>query len=493
MPPDYLKSEGFWSWRRWTAAVAAPAAGLAVIALVQLAAFPAGYVGKEHDDALYVLASQSLLEGRYRMWFIPGRPPNTQTTPGLPALLLPAAWLAPENLLGYQFLAFLLLLLTDAALWYWLRRRFSAPAATALTALALLNPLVLARVGVVMPEVPFLSAALAVLLVWDRPGWAWGTGVLLLAAYLIRPAALPLWLAVGLALAFRRRWMDLAKAAVFPALGYALWRAWSRQGGGIQENLELAKSYGTQFFLNGFHIAAANLGRIADTMGAPFLPLSAAGTPAAAVLGGVLLALSTAGAFRLLRRDRAEPAALFLILSLAMHVFWPWWYFRYLVPLLPFLLWTGTALCPRPLPRRAAAVILAWCVVIFQWSAQGRYWTFAGRAGQPEMADTYAWVRANTPPETRLAGLLYGRDVLYTGRVVLPLPSYRSGEEFRGALRRAHVRYVLWEDRRDFGFSLARDPALNDIGKLRDVLESSGGFAPAFDDPAGRTRVFELR
>ena len=468
-------------------------AGLAVVALIQLAAFPAGYVGKDHDDALYVLASQSLREGRYQMWFIPGQPPNTQITPGLPALLLPAAWLAPENLLGYQFLAFLLLLLADGALWYWFRRRFSASAATALTALALLNPLVLARVGMVMPEVPFLLTTLIVLLIWDRPGWAWGTGVLLLLAYLIRPAALPLWLAVGLALAFRRRWMDLAKVAVLPALGYVLWWAWSRQDGGIQENLELLKNYGQQVFLNGSHIAAANIEQIAITMGVPFLPLSAAGTVGTTVLGGVLLVLAMAGAFRILRRDGAEPAAIFLILSLAMHIFWPWWYFRYLVPLLPFLLWTMTALWPRRFTHWAGLALLVWGVVIFQWSVQGRSWITKGRESQPEMAATYAWVRDNTPPETRLTGLMFGRDVLYTGRVVLPMPSYRGREEFSGALRRAHVRYVLWEDCRDLGFSLERASTINDIVKLQSILESSGDFAQVYNDPAGRTRVFELR
>lgn len=490
---DYPKSLGIPQLREFLTNPRSLGWIVVLIGLIQALGFPAAYLGSEHDDALYVLASQALREGHYRQWFLPGNLPLTQITPGLPALLTPASFLTPDALPVYSLVLLILLWAADAGVWFWLRRRHSPAASAALAAVILLNPLLLARVGVVMPEIPFLAATLWVLLRWDRPGAAWGNGLLMAFAYLIRPAALPLWGAVGVALAVRRRWGDLARTAAVPLATYALWAYWSRSGGGVQETIELGTRYGGDLWGTAGAAMMHNLREMSASLGMPFLPLGLVHSGAAPAMGGAVLLAAVAGLARRLRRDPADPGALFLGASLLMHLLWPWWYYRYLVPLLPFLVAAVVELRPTRLPRRTG-LLLAAGVAAFTWIVQGQAWT-RGRLAErtPALAGVYRWMKDNTSPADRFASLLYGRDMLLGERMVQPLSLFGDTDEAERRLEAAGIRYVLWEGRsEDFGLSnLNRERPQDHLARLETWLESPR-FTEVYRGEKGE-RIFQYR
>lgn len=465
-----------------------------LLALIPWWAAPRGYLGIENDDALYVLAARSLAEGHYRMWFLPGTPPFTDTTPGFPAFLLPAAALAPDSFLAHQLLAALYLALAAGAVALWFRRRYSTLAALTLGAAFALNPLVLSRAGIVMPEPVFLLAALGVFALLPGPGWK--TGLALLGAYLIRPAALPLWGAVGLSLALQKRRRDLIAAVSIPAAGFALWSLWARAGGGVQEAKELPLLWAALGAGRGGDLMRGNLRQILETWGRTLLPLPWAITAPAALLAGaapftcVLLGLQ-----RRLRANRGDAVAWFVIGSLAMHTLWPWWYERYLVALLPFLLLMAAEGLPAALKARPRATALAAAAVIAAaFFSQNIPLLRGGEAGRPPaLKNTYAWIQGNTTPGDGFASALYARDLIWTGRVFQPVGRAESSEGLAASLKQRRARYVLWEESVDFGLTRTDNALARGLAGVEAALKDADRFRPVRTDPAERATIYEVR
>ena len=465
-----------------------------LLALIPWWAAPRGYLGVENDDALYVLAARALAEGHYRMWFLPGAPPFTDTTPGFPAFLLPTAALAPDAFLAHQLLSALYLALAAAAVTFWFRRRFSTLPAVALGAAFALNPLVLSRAGIVMPEPVFVLAVLAVFALLPGPGWK--TGLALLGAYLIRPAALPLWGAAGLSLALQKRRRDLIGALAIPLTGFALWSWWARQGGGPQEAKELSLLGAMIDDGRGAALVLANGRQLLETWGRTLLPLPWAKNNLAALLAGAVpAALVLTGLIRRLRAHRADALSWFVIGSLAMHTLWPWWYERYLVALLPFLLRTAAEGLPLALKARPRATALAaGAVIAVAFLSQGIPLLRGDEAGRaPALKNTYAWIRQNTTPADGFASALYARDLLWTGRVFQPLGTADSAEALSASLRRRRARYVLWEEAVDFGLTRTDNALGRGLGNVAAALNDAARFRPAHDEPTERTTIFEVR
>jgi hypothetical protein len=465
-----------------------------LLALIPWWAAPRGYLGIENDDALYVLAARALAEGHYRMWFLPGTPPFTDTTPGFPAFLLPAAALAPDSFLAHQLLAALYLALAAGAVALWFRRRYSTRAALTLGAAFALNPLVLSRAGVVMPEPVFLLAALGVFALLPGPGWK--TGLALLGAYLIRPAALPLWGAVGLSLALQKRRRDLIAAVSIPAAGFTLWSLWARAGGGVQEAKELPLLGSALGAGRGGDLVVGNLRQILETWGRTLLPLPWALSARAALLAGAVpFACVIAGLHRRLRANRADAVAWFVVGSLAMHALWPWWYERYLVALLPFLLLMAAEGLPAALKARPRATVVgAAAVIAVAFFSQNIPLLRGGEAGRPPaLKNTYAWIQDNTTPGDGFASALYARDLIWTGRVFQPVGTAESSEGLAASLKQRRARYVLWEDSVDFGLTRTDNALGRGLAGVGAALKDAGRFRPAHTDPAERTTIYEVR
>jgi hypothetical protein len=456
------------------------------------AACPQGFLGREHDDALYVLAAQSVAQGHYRWWFLPGRPPILQTTPGWPALLATVAAAGPDAFWAYQQTAALFLAACVPLLWWWSRRRWPEPVALALTLLFALNPLVLSRSGIVMPEGPFLFATLLVLLSFERSGLLLGGE--LLAAYLIRPAAIPLWMALWIALAWRKRWRDLAWAAAIPLGGFALWWMWSRAGGGVQETNELRALYTGATPAMVWTNALTNFATFLRTLGQTLLPLPWARTGWALVPGIALVGWAAGGTIAALRRRPWEASNLFLPFSLGMDLLWPWWYDRYWVPLLAFLWAAALQAVPRPWiegkSKKVAAVLMVPALAAFLGQGLFLYRADSGNLS-PELAATYAWIQTHTGPGDRFASAFYGTDLLHTARLFQPLPVQTDAAAFARELDRRGIRFVLWKKRLDLGFTREGNGTLRALRETEGWLKDPALFRPRTESPSGEIALYE--
>lgn len=453
-------------------------------AALQAAAFPGQWFGAEGDEALYALLSRSLLRGHYGLGIFPGDPLFSQVTPGWPLLLAPAALVSGDSPLGYQAWSFLWLAACDALAFLWFRRRMGRAQAAALTALFALNPLVVSRAGVVMPELPGLAMVLAVLLMVDRPRPAPGlaSGAVLAAAYLVRPALLPLCIAVPVAYWLRGLRRDAVASAALAAGTWAAWRLWARWAGGFSDFGEGMGALSGAGFSHFPAVLSHNLLESIRLWGGTMTP--AGGPPAVATALGAAVALLAGFAAARRLRTRPDAAALFLAGSVLMHLAWPWWYERYLPPLVPFLIlgaWEG-ALRLGASRRQilAGAALLALIPLPWQAPAVIR----RARAAEPPMSDTHAFLKGL--PQDRLAvSVMYARDSWYSGRPVLPLPPVGS------YLERLRVGWVLWSEPGDLGSSLGEAfPASQDLARWSDLFKGPG-FRPVFKGGDGSV-VFEV-
>jgi hypothetical protein len=459
----------------------------AACAAVQWTAFPGQWLGAESDDAKYALLSRSLASGRYSLGILPGDPVLGEMTPGWPLLLLPAAALAPDAAAAYQLVSFFWLAACDVLLALFLLPRAGLAGAAALTAAFALNPLVLSRSGVVMPEVPGLAVALGSFLMADRrrpfPGWA--AGLLAALAYLIRPGLFPLVFALAAAYWVRGRRRDAAAALAVPAAAWGLWRAWAAGRPGVSDLQEGLGSVAASGWAAWPKIAAANLGAMAELAGRSY---SWKGEPGLWALAAAALLYGAAGlGLRRACRPRPPAWALFLGGMLALHAAWPWWYERYLVALLPPLLlaaWLGGR--SLGMTRRAGAAAALALALTPLW-VQGRA-VAARAAAEPPAREAYRFLRA-LPPEGLVASEGFAADAWYCGRPFVPLP-LGDAEAAPQALAATRVRWVFWAGTPEAGESLGRvAPLARALARWEDRL-AGPGFRRVWEGPGGA--VYEV-
>jgi hypothetical protein len=413
---------------------------LVLTVLVQALALPGAYLGFEHDDAVYVLAARALADGGYRFWTMPGHPKIDLFPPGLPLMLLPVAWLFPDRPGMYSLAAFGWLIATDMLALFWLRRRLGSKLALPAFLLFALNPIVLARAGTVMPEIPYLSLTLLFAMIAEQREFldGWYRGGLVALTWFVRPAGISMLPAALARPALRRDWRTLAQ--VLAALGLVLF-AWSRwTGGEVQEFTELAGGrHGLARLLSAFD----NIVFYSRGFGSAFLP----GNVPALLLGAAMAVLAGLGLWIELRRSPASPAAWLLLGWAGMHLFWPWRYERYLVPALPFVM----GYLPLPFKERNAVKGL-WVLVLAQglWASWRPIWAPV-RPSKPDAA--YEWVRTHTPANAVLASLFWGRDTLYAERSFVPLANAPDEAALAKALRRRGAERVFWVPPPDLGLS----------------------------------------
>ncbi len=464
---------------------ALPCLALGAASLAILCAAPAQYLGRQQDDLLYIISSHALASGGYRLFTSPANPPLVMITPGFPALLLPVTWLAGEWYAAYQLLCALLLAAVPWVLWAWLRRRLEATTALLACLVFATSPLVLSQAGTVMTEGLYTGLVVALLFLVEK-GRARHAGGLLLLITQVRPAGLSL-LPGALAKPLRERdWTRVMRLAAPTAFGLAAWSLWSWSvSGEVQELEELRLSYRGHPWLHPAAVAADNLRFYLASWGGCSLPASwtAAAPPVGAFLAGVTLA----GAWRRLRRGLWDPPVLMLAGGVLMHAFWAWQYERYLIPLLPWLLWLLSEGLGR-FARPALALLLAGQVAF-----HAPRWTLGNPAfREPELKETYAWLATRLKPAEALASPLYVRDGFHAARPAAALPDAPDPETFARALRARNVRAVLWEERLDVGLSAEKTAAVRRLlDRARSHLERPDLFRLVYDNPREGARVYE--
>ncbi|OGR88312.1 MAG: hypothetical protein A3J74_03150 [Elusimicrobia bacterium RIFCSPHIGHO2_02_FULL_57_9] len=455
---------------------------LSGVSLAILLSVPAQYLGRQQDDLLYIIASQALSEGGYRLLSAPGLPPLTMVIPGLPVLLLPVTFLARQNFLWHQLFCALIMASSPWLFWLWLKTRCGRTEALLLAALFGTSPLVLAQAGTVMSEGPYLILVFALLFALERRRRVPAViATLLLCLTQLRPAGLSL-LPAALK---QKKWSEGALITAIPAAALAVWSYWSWQAkGNVQESREFWLSYRGQPWHHLFALAFDNARFYLMAWGSCYLPVSWGAATSALALGALLLAIVIKG----MTRAGREPAILMLAAGLGMHAVWGWQYERYLIPLLPWLLWAGgKGLGPRARP--VLAVLLA-AQLLFHLP----YWV--GRAhsrSQPELAQTYDWIKFHTDPAAILASPFYVRDGYYAARPSLPLPDSEQPQEFAGRLKRARARYVLWQEDIDAGLSLAAGSAVQrKLNLVATHLHNRFLFHKIYENSSEKTALYEI-
>ena len=460
---------------------------LAACALLLLAFAPAQYFGRQQDDLLYFIGARALTMGRYCLLTDPACPPLTMINPLWPALLSPLA-LITERPGPFQALSALLLAAVPLVLWAWLRRRTGETQALLAAALFASSPLVFSQSGTVMSEAPFTLALLGMLLALDagRPLSAGLSAAALLLTRTAGVAALPALLSPLLK---KTRPRDAAKLLLPPALSFGAWCAWSWSRARTVEKFDMfSLTYGAAPLSKLARVVASNARFYASEWGSSFLPSGLASGRLSVVLGGALGAVVLFGLTRVLRKRRDDAAAWTLLATALMLGVWGWQYERYLIPLLPLLLW---ALC-EGLGKASARALGA--LLVLQLCAQTL--PRLGRPGpwsEPELAKTYAWLAARPAPAL-LSSAEPVRDGWLCGLASRPLPLASSDEAFAKALKSARIDFVLRVDGLDYGLNedASASPRLAVEAAYR-RLENPALFIKVHEEPSERAEVYAPR
>ena len=398
-------------------------------------------------------------------------------------------WLCRGWTGAYQLFCALILAGLPWLLWWWCRKRLGEFESMLVALLFATSPLVLCQSGAVMSEGSY--AALAVLFLTATEARRWpAAGALLLALTQLRLAGWSL-LPAALCGPWRRKDWRAAAATLLPAsLAALLWYVWSHvasQGAGEFHELELRASYQGRSWLLPLEVAFDNARYYLAEWGGSFLPLR--WIQAAGLAGAVLAALALRGARRVWPDSGSRSAVLMLCGAVLLHAFWPWRYDRYLIPLLPWLLWLLAAGAGRR-ARWLLSLLLA-----LQLTFQSARW-LAGVAAwrQPELSRTYAWLREHTDAADALTSALNVRDGFLSSRPSLPLPDTQDPDGFAEVLRRLRVRWVLWQDDIDIGLSVRRISTMErKLQRIRTCLDNDRWFQLAHEEPQEHSRVYELR
>lgn len=444
-------------------------------------------IGGVEDDAVHLLLSKSLRSGVFS-YPDPSGAPMTDPLPGFAALLLLPAWLAEPHWRALQAVGWTSALAALVLSWK-LAARLLAPAwALAAVVLTACNPQLLAYLGVIVPDIPYLALSLALILGVGarRPRWAWlAAGAA--GAMLLKPHGALLGACMALVLGYRRgpRAAFAFTAAAFAPLAAWLlrsrllagtstdylnhWRAGAAQSGGLEQLSALSSSF----------------------LGEGWLSIA---TPLAAL--GLLAA--GAGAARLARRgddDAVFVAAAYAACVLSLHATWSAIDARYVLTILP-LLWifalAAASGSGRRLPAWAPAAACA--LLLIPAIPKAARALSAGLRGPARFQPrTMAFLRESAPASSPVETLAHASVRLLSGRAAQPpemgattRDAWLAAALARG-VRHAHV----------FNSFPAGGYQPEQAGLIASRMEAwarTSGYARlVFEDDVEGTSVFELR
>ncbi|MCH9655179.1 MAG: hypothetical protein K0U86_13355 [Planctomycetes bacterium] len=327
------------------------------------------------DSARYVIMAKSLVNGSgYRQIDTPGEPLYAHRPPGMSLLLMPAALVAPFNILFAKATVFLTALALIFLLYQYIRRLQESAtehenhsanrfcwAALLIAILFAINPYTLFFSTIVMSEIPFMACSLAILyLLATRQDQPRKIDLILFTALLIflpflRTIGIAMVLAVGLwAMVRRKRWLWLI-SVTSSILVSGLWMVRNstlEKSGYTSVALKEIKSQGISGTLFSIlqrcttHFESFCQKLFPDMPGAAprysrMILDENSSLPGPVwlylTLGGLILALSCYGMIK--RSHRGGTVALwYLIFSLGILSLWPWMQQRFTLPLLPIVL-----------------------------------------------------------------------------------------------------------------------------------------------------------
>lgn len=432
-------------------------------------------IGIYHDDSLYVVTARTLAEGRgYWIESIPAPIAQTKYPVLFPALLAVVWKLAPEfpaNVVYFKLVPFL-----SALVWlglsYRLIQQQTGNALFAASAIALVasSPQVIFLSTTVLSETLFAALATGSLLLWVRHNQSSGiralvgSAVLATAAYHTRTIGFCLILGGILAYAWQRKWREsilFAGIAGSLALPWIVWQAMHRSAPDpylSQENYYSAYNIVFNFpWDEKVRIALTNL---------MYLPFSVQ-----ALFdwswGGILGLIATPFIVRAFFRAEIPLAVRsMLLLSGAVILLWVWPPLRFLVPLLPLVLWMIWGGAPAVV--RKALIPCCWLLFVQGYRASAAFSAIAAESGfwcpvvtgkeeWHEFTRQLDWIQANTAPDAIIQSNIDPTIYLFTNRKAIRGTHQNASlswyldrkealgtpEQFESTLRRNQVNYIV--------------------------------------------------
>ena len=477
-------------WKR-TALRTTLALAAVLLASAYLVALRAPAVGTFHDDGIYAVTARALAEGRgYRIISLPDAPPQTKY-PILFPWLLSLVWRVappfPENLPWLRAVP-----LVSTAAWLWLSWKLvqrcggSQGTATAIVVLTALSPWTLFLGTALLAETLFAALLTGSLLVLTAStASAAGSrrlcalaGLLSGASLLTRAAGVAVVVA-GLAwLLSRRRWSNAVAFAIAAGAVLAPWGLWVvTQNHAVGAEYYSASNYGSWNIVFNYSGAEKLNVLIGNVFFSAATPAELWGIRLHAIVVGVSLFTVVPVVLRGLWLSRADPLGWCVTAVMAMNLIWVWPPTRFLVPIVPLVLWQASVVL-----RGAPRVIVAGCVtslcvfgawrtleVVAKAQSVGAVWPRAnGAEDWRQLSPLLEWVKRETPSSAVLTGNLDPAYFLFTERLSVraftedPYRLFYAApdgarrplgtlEDFRRRLLQARVDYCIWSPAPGFG------------------------------------------
>lgn len=352
------------------------AAVVALEVVLVVGAFdPAPHTGG--DNAMYVSLAHALLTtGSYVELFDPAGLLHTKYPPVFPALLAGLIALGARGWVALKSTAAVSTVVAVAFTYLWAARRTDRWTAAVVAGLLGISSAVIYYSHWVLSDPLFLALTMVALWAVDRAeGRLFVVGLVAATlAYLTRSAGLPLVVALGAWLAWRKAWRPLALTSVVVGVPALWW--WSR-------GLGAAGSYATEFWMvDPYQPALGTIGvgallpRALENVTGYMLAHGPGGIVGArgtwvSALGVALVAAALWGWVRSVRNE-VGPAELFFPLYAGLILLWPvvWSGDRFALPLYPLLFFYGAvaladlrARGPRLVGAAATGLLLVALVV----------------------------------------------------------------------------------------------------------------------------------
>ena len=468
------------------------------------------------DNTEFITLARSMAAGEGLVHInSPDPQPATKYPFAFPLLLAPLEWLFPGDWVPMKFAVLVLFATGMAVLYQLVKERAGALPALATVVLSLAagksylthgpdgivyGPLLLHYSHQVMSEVPYLTFSLLALWLVERGiaqegikgnGWLITGFFCAMWAYYIRTAGITLVAAIIVYLLLRR---DFHRALFFAAAAFICWLPWTLRnraagGGGVYiKQLFMVNPYHPErglrdlggFFERFFGQLGLYLTRELPNTLVPFF------TGAATLFNPVsllLIGLAIAATVLCIKRGHHQLLLIYAVLFVGVVLLWPWPGDRFLVPIVPVLVFLQVwvvlqlrdALAAKGGGAKDAGKLLAWgLLLIYALPLPGGAKRLAdySQADYPPQWSRYyqagQWLKANSPEDAVVLCRKGYWMYIVSGRPCVGFP-FAAPEEVLAHMERERVDYVVLES---LGFPQTVQHLVPVVNEYRDRFEA---------------------
>jgi len=467
------------------------------------------------DNTEFITLARSVAQGKGLIHInSPDPQPATKYPFAFPLMLAPLAWLSPDGWVAMKGLVLVLFALGMAALYLLVKERLGVLPGLCAVALSLttgksylttdaggyvFGPLLLHYAHQVMSEVPYL--AFSILGLWlaergmrtaglGRNYWLLGGFACVMWTYYIRSVGLVLMAAVLVYLLLQR---DYRRALIFGGAAFVLWLPWTLRnravgGGGVYfKQLVMVNPYYPDQGLLDFgglvdRIAGNATVYLTQILPATLLPAFDGAESVWHPIPLLLIGLMVYATVLCVKRRQDLLLFVYTAFFLGSVVLWPWTGDRFLVPIVPLLIFFAVRVVLDLLDRaaklgqRTAGMVVALAILAGMLvSNSGRVHALAQftRSDYPPSWRNYyqagQWLKARTPEAAVVLCRKGYWMYIVSGRVCVGFP-FDDPEVVIAHMEREKVDFVVVES---LGFRQTRDflvPAINAYSERFQIL-----------------------